>query len=213
MCVCVGGGGWNYLSIPRLQRLHRWSLGMDKQFHPIHYNVCNYSSMLGIKLNHVSKRGHRVKKWNMYLTDEAPSKGFSQWIPHVGHPIFHAPQCGTGGGLWLAWEQRHACTTSVCSTFDSQAWRKHRLNIMQRFTHRTLDGTEQRDYNGLNYIAFHSWYQFIYIFISIYQWLSPLRIPYSLHTGVTVVYHEAIYLYIMYMYDVIVILLKPRATK
>ena len=23
--------GWNYLPIPRLQRLHRWSLGMDKQ--------------------------------------------------------------------------------------------------------------------------------------------------------------------------------------
>ena len=29
----LGGGinmGWNYLSIPKLQRLHRWSLGMDK---------------------------------------------------------------------------------------------------------------------------------------------------------------------------------------
>ena len=49
---------WNYLSIPKLQRLHRWSLGMDKQFHPIHYNGCNYLSMLGLKLNHVSKRGH-----------------------------------------------------------------------------------------------------------------------------------------------------------
>ena len=32
---------------------------MDKLFHPIHYNVCNYLSMLGLKLNHVSKRGHR----------------------------------------------------------------------------------------------------------------------------------------------------------
>ena len=49
---------WNYLSIPKLQRLHRWSLGMDK-FHPIHYNGCNYLSMLGLKLNHVSKSGHR----------------------------------------------------------------------------------------------------------------------------------------------------------
>ena len=27
--------GWNYLSIPKLQRLHRWSLGMDKSFHPV----------------------------------------------------------------------------------------------------------------------------------------------------------------------------------
>ena len=51
--------GWNYLSIPKLQRLHRWSLGMHKLFHPTHYNGCNYLSMLGLKLIHVSKRGHR----------------------------------------------------------------------------------------------------------------------------------------------------------
>ena len=51
--------GWNYLSIPKLQRLHRWSLGMDRQFHSTLYNGCYYLSMLGLKLNHVSKRGHR----------------------------------------------------------------------------------------------------------------------------------------------------------
>ena len=57
--------GWNYLSIPKLQRLHRWSLGMDKLFHPTHYNGCNYLSMLGLKLIHVSKRGY----WcHLYLT-------------------------------------------------------------------------------------------------------------------------------------------------
>ena len=28
---------WNYLSIPKLQRYNRWSLGMDKYFHPILY--------------------------------------------------------------------------------------------------------------------------------------------------------------------------------
>ena len=50
--------GWNYLSIPKLQRCNRWSLGMDRKFHPIHYNGCNYLSMLGLKINHVSKRGH-----------------------------------------------------------------------------------------------------------------------------------------------------------
>ena len=26
--------GWNYLSIPKRKRLHRWSLWMDNQFHP-----------------------------------------------------------------------------------------------------------------------------------------------------------------------------------
>ena len=49
--------GSNYLSIPKLQRFHRWSLGMDKQFHPTLYSTCDYLSMLGFKLNHVSKRG------------------------------------------------------------------------------------------------------------------------------------------------------------
>ena len=38
--------GWNYLSIPKPQRSHRWSLGMDKYVHPTHYNGCNYLSML-----------------------------------------------------------------------------------------------------------------------------------------------------------------------
>ena len=51
--------GWNYLSIPKLQRCNRWSLGMDKIFYPTLYWACNYLSMLGLKLNHVSKRGHR----------------------------------------------------------------------------------------------------------------------------------------------------------
>ena len=40
-------------SIPKLQRCNRWSLGMDKHFHATHYTVCNYLSMLGLKLNHV----------------------------------------------------------------------------------------------------------------------------------------------------------------
>ena len=44
---------------PKLQWLYHWSLGMDKQFHPTFYNGCNYLSMLGLKLNHVSKRGPR----------------------------------------------------------------------------------------------------------------------------------------------------------
>ena len=50
---------WNYLSIHKLQRLHRWSFGMDKCFNLILYNGYNYLSMPGLKLNHVSKRGHR----------------------------------------------------------------------------------------------------------------------------------------------------------
>ena len=49
--------GWNYLSILKLQRCNRWSLGMDKSFHPTVYWACNYLSMLRLKLNYASKRG------------------------------------------------------------------------------------------------------------------------------------------------------------
>ena len=48
---------WNNLSIPKLQRFHRWSLGMDKYFHPTLCNGCNYLPMRGFKLIQVSKRG------------------------------------------------------------------------------------------------------------------------------------------------------------
>ena len=37
----------DYLSNPKLQRLHRLSLGMDRLFHLTVYNGCNYLSMLG----------------------------------------------------------------------------------------------------------------------------------------------------------------------
>ena len=51
--------GWNYLSIPKLQRCNRWSLGMDKYFHHTFYQACDYLSMLGLTLlNHVNTRGH-----------------------------------------------------------------------------------------------------------------------------------------------------------
>ena len=59
--------GWNYLSIPKLQRCNCWSLGMDKLFHTTLYWACDYLSILGYKLNHVSKRGY----W--YLHDTKPS--------------------------------------------------------------------------------------------------------------------------------------------
>ena len=60
--------GWSCLSIPKLQRCHRWRLGMDKQFHPTLYWACDYLSMLRLELNvrlnvniksNISKRGPR----------------------------------------------------------------------------------------------------------------------------------------------------------
>ena len=46
----------NYLSIPKLQRLHRWSLGIDKWFYSTLYHGCNYFNMLGLQSISVNKR-------------------------------------------------------------------------------------------------------------------------------------------------------------
>ena len=43
---------WNYLFIPK--QLHRWCLCMDKYFHTTVNQACDYLSMPGFKLNHVS---------------------------------------------------------------------------------------------------------------------------------------------------------------
>ena len=61
-----------HLSIPKLQHVHRWSLGMNKKFHPTLYNGCYYLSMLGLKFIHVSKMGYgnsqgRMISWAMYI--------------------------------------------------------------------------------------------------------------------------------------------------
>ena len=50
---------------PKLQRLHRWSLGMDIQFHTIYHCACDYLSMLGLKLIHVSKGGPGLVKMGL----------------------------------------------------------------------------------------------------------------------------------------------------
>ena len=60
----------NYSSIPKLHRCSRWSLGMDKKFHPKLYWACDYLSMQELRINHVSKRVpwnklHMRGDWNL----------------------------------------------------------------------------------------------------------------------------------------------------
>ena len=45
------------LIIPKRQRLHLWSFGIDKSFYPTLYRACDNLSVLVLKLNHISKRG------------------------------------------------------------------------------------------------------------------------------------------------------------
>ena len=47
----------------KLQRYNRWSLRMDKQFHPTQYIWCNYLSMMGLTSIHDSKRA----LWCLYI--------------------------------------------------------------------------------------------------------------------------------------------------
>ena len=60
--MCSESVGWNYLSILKLQRLYRWSLGIDKYFYPTQSNGRNYFSMLGFKstqINHNDYYNHK----------------------------------------------------------------------------------------------------------------------------------------------------------
>ena len=57
---------FHYLSIPKLQRFHRWSLGMDNYFHPTPSNGCNYLSKLWLNLIHVSKMSPSWSRSNLW---------------------------------------------------------------------------------------------------------------------------------------------------
>ena len=55
--------------------VQRWSLGMDKPFNPSLYRGYNYLSMLGLRLNHVSKRDPWQRCIGLYP--------FSWWRHHM----------------------------------------------------------------------------------------------------------------------------------
>ena len=68
--------GWNYVSIPKLQWLHRWSLGMDKSFRPIFHSLCNclfMSEILGNTsqysihdLHRICRNAIEINHWNVF---------------------------------------------------------------------------------------------------------------------------------------------------
>ena len=89
---------------------------MDKQFHPILYNGCNYLSMLGLKLNHVSKRG----RWC-----------FRGWRPISRNSIIRSPgipvNCLLSICLWCVIVMKHI--SAVMSSMK-EIW-KHLLLYVQ----------------------------------------------------------------------------------
>ena len=63
------GKVWGEITYPFLNfNVNHWSWGMGKSFHPTLYNVCNYLSMLGLKLNHVGKRGLICPSYKVIIT-------------------------------------------------------------------------------------------------------------------------------------------------
>ena len=54
---------WDEITYPFLN----FNVTMDKKFHPTLYRACDYLSMLGLKLNHVSKRG---PWWEYFFLNE-----------------------------------------------------------------------------------------------------------------------------------------------
>ena len=63
--------GWNYIYIYiflKLQPCSCWSLWMNTQFHHTLHRACDYLPMLGLNLTHVSKRGPRYNRNNLFIT-------------------------------------------------------------------------------------------------------------------------------------------------
>ena len=88
----------NYLSILKLQRLHRWSLRTDRKFHPTLYWACDYLSRLGLKLNHFSKRGH----WAYYSSQ-------------LGFKLIHVNKSGPMGIKLIKGPRYHRLKKCCCS--------------------------------------------------------------------------------------------------
>ena len=74
---------WNYLSIPKLQRCSRCSLGIDNWLYPTLYWARGYLIMLGFKLNHVSKRG----TWCCKVWFSIPNKNILSMEPRCSNEL------------------------------------------------------------------------------------------------------------------------------
>ena len=77
----------NQSSIPKHQSYNHGRLGMDKQFHSTSYWACDYLSMLGLKLTHLSKRGPlniSYKNTSFYIS----SLSFIHWLVFPSSSIF-----------------------------------------------------------------------------------------------------------------------------
>ena len=94
---CMMNVGSNYLSTPKLQRLHSWNL--DKYFHPAHYNGCDYLSMPGFKLHDVLFFVCHSLLIDVFCYFQSLTISCSQSIPSSG---------------WLQLPWRHGLVSVLC---------------------------------------------------------------------------------------------------
>ena len=96
---------------------------MDKLFHPTLYNWCDYLSLLGLKLMHVSKMGSWTKMVNIML--KTYSNAFSWKVNSVFCmtkicSYWHSWQyANNGSGNGLLSNRRQAIT---CASDDTMYW-------------------------------------------------------------------------------------------
>ena len=82
---------WDKISFPfpKLQRRHRWSLGMYKLFHPTYQNGWIWLSMVEWKLIHVSNRSMRKCDFYIISRNESSYVTYSraQWVDNTQETV------------------------------------------------------------------------------------------------------------------------------
>ena len=91
-------------------------LEMDKWFHSTLYNGCNYLSVLGIKLIHVSKRGPREKLWPTLRPEEAC---FRQW---TGSTLVRQNDLSPVRRQAIIWTSAILLSTGLSGTHYNEMW-------------------------------------------------------------------------------------------
>ena len=110
--------GWNYLSIPKPTRFHRWSMGINKWFYATLYNGCSNLSMLELKLNHVKKRSPGGKDITRMVERSRLSWSWPPKLP----------------GTWLGQTGVYASNISLESCWCvATQWAKASANILVSF--------------------------------------------------------------------------------
>ena len=142
MITCPVKCECNYLSIPKLQRLHLRNLGMDKLFHSTIHNGCNDISMLKFKLNHVSKRGSRTLHSKITLANlhsqDIPTL-LTHWVKVMPYGNNYLRQHWLR--LWLVAWQHQAITWT---NFDLKTLASISDQIQRNITRSTYKNVQQK---------------------------------------------------------------------